>query len=78
MQRARTAKGKEGEIARIVAARQRHQADGTGHAIVGDAQDGGGRRFGIETEPLADLLQSEFPHSVQGHLVVDAQQAVGG
>ena len=72
MQRARAAEGKQREVARIVPARQRDQANGPGHAVVGDAQDGGGGGFGIEPQPVAHLLAHQAAHMVESDRMVDA------
>ena len=84
MKRAGAAKGEPREVARIVAARQRHQADGAGHAVVGDAQDGGGRRPGIEAETgaryvtldellaISDFVSLHAPRNEASHHIIDA------
>ena len=60
MQRPRAAEGEEREVARVVAARQGDQADGAGHAVVGDAQDRRGGRLGVEPERRADLVLDQL------------------
>ena len=54
--RARTAEGDEAEIAGIVAAADRDQADGVGHVGVGDLDDGVRGAHGVVAEGLADFL----------------------
>ena len=45
VQRPRAAEREQHEVARVVAARQRHHADGAGHVHIGEAEHGLGRRF---------------------------------
>ena len=55
VQRPRPAEGEEHEIARIVAARQRHHADGAGHVRVGEPDHRRRRIFRREPERRCDL-----------------------
>ena len=55
--RARAAEGDEAEIARVVAAADRDQADGIGHVRVGDLDDGVGGAHGVVAERRGDLLR---------------------
>ena len=77
MHRSGAAEGEEREIARIVAARQRHQTDGAGHAIVGDAQDRRRRLGPAQSQPAADLLPDALLHGLERHRVVDGQELRG-
>ena len=50
VQRPGAAEGEQREVARVVAARQRHHADGAGHVRVGEPDDGRRRRVDVEAE----------------------------
>ena len=58
MQRPGPAEGEQHEVARVVAARQRHQPDGAGHVGIGEPEDGGSGILDGEAErpgqPVAD------------------------
>ena len=76
MQRAGAAEREQGEVARVVAARQAHHADRAGHPVVGDAHDRQRRRGRVEAERRADLLQQRRLDRRQRHAVVDGEQPV--
>ncbi len=76
VQRPGAAKGQKREIARIVAARQRHHTDGARHPIIGDPQDRRSSSLGIETKRAADRLDEPLSHDVERHLVDHRQQGV--
>ena len=50
VQRPGAAEGEQREVARVVAARQRHHADRAGHVGVGEPEHGRGRAAGVEPE----------------------------
>ena len=65
VQRARATAGDEREVARVVAARQRHQAQRAGHAVVGDAHHGRGGALGVEAQTFPQRMREDRAHRVQ-------------
>ncbi len=71
VQRARAAEGAQGEVARIVAARDRQQAHGVSHVSVGHAHD----RLGGLVQLHAERLGHRAAHGVLGQLRVQRDLA---
>ncbi len=61
MKRAAAAEGHEGEARGIMAALHRDEADGAGHAGIGDAHDGFRRLFRRQAEAIADMPRQRLP-----------------
>ena len=71
------AEREEDEVARIVAALQRDQADGARHLVVGHADDGGGDLVGAEAQVGADLLVEDVAHAIELRRPRHAEQPAG-
>jgi hypothetical protein len=74
MQRTGAAEGEEREVARVVAARQRHHADRAGHVGVGEADRRRRGLFGRDAERDGDLAREDRSHMLNGHRVLDGEQ----
>ena len=77
VQRAGAAEREQDEVARVVPALQRHQADGAGHLVVGHAHDGGGDLLGTQAEMGADLLVEAVAHRGELRGALDAEESAG-
>ena len=76
VERSGAAEREQDEVARIIAALQRHETDRARHFVVGHADDGGGDLVGAEAEVRADLLVEDVPHTIELRRARDAEQPV--
>ena len=74
MQGAGAAEGEQGEVARVVAALERHEPDGARHLVIGDAHDGAGHLVRRQPEVRADLGVEDLADAIEGRRPADAEQ----
>ena len=74
MQGTGAAEGEEREVARVVAAGQRHHADRAGHVGVGEPDRGRGGVFRREPERRRDRVGKDRPQAPQRHRFLDREE----
>jgi hypothetical protein len=77
VQRAGAAEGEQREVARIVAARDRHHADGAGHLHVAEPQHRARRRVAVEADVARPILSAKIRAHALDRTGGDGEQLAG-